>query len=635
MKRLRTIGWAVAVSLAAIVKPCVATAATSTPTDAAIAGALIQLGAAPAFNAAAVDAQRTQRQERLRAALAAFEQSFGADAATRAGWHEYLNWDAWAPDMLSGAAWETKGAKPVVKRLYDAKDGFDNPRIVELRTALTEYINLDEAVRAARNHLAGVYQRQIERLRQATSTQPHDYAELEGAAWWLTATGQAPELVAQLRSQFHAPTIVMQYHREMLEEKLDTFERTSEERRQTRNTIQKATVVGTSTVRSRTTAELVDAGDSARLRVTTSGTVESPNNRSTRGNIRVNSASKTEFTATAEIYWDGTKFVATEPQATADTRTRIRRVDAPALVRGGAIRRVNASRPAAENQAESIIEREVIDSMTERLNTAIGKLEAKSAGFLGMLSQTGNAAKLWTTAVRATSVQAGYLPGSSSTGLGALPHEMPPLEGEETLGLSINDAGIEGILRAQVAGAVWPDVTFAMLQRELTGTNTEEMLIGYEPGRWSAQWAWDAPVRIHFTDNYATVRYKFDRVEIDGSSYDAPFEVRAEMTISTPPLGFELTLRGPATVTSLARERPLPPHFQAFLEHKFRGLFGKSFHLDGMQFPAGGALDGMSVFRVSNARIEPHWVHLRYTNRPPAAAQATLVVGESEVRAAP
>lgn len=635
MKRLRAYGWAAALGVAAVSNSHVAFAATSTPTAEAIAGARIQLGAAPAFDAAAVDAQRSQRQARLKAALTAFEQTFGADAATRSGWHSYLNWDAWAPEMMSGASWETKNAKPIVKRLFDAKDGFDNPAIVELRTALTEYINLDEAVVAARNDLAGEYQRQIDRLHRAASTQPHDYAELEGAAWWLTATGQAPELLAQLRSQFHAPTIVMQYHRQLLEEKIDGFERSSEEQRQNRNNIQGATVVGTSTVKSHTTAELVETPDSARLRVTTRGTVESPNNRSTKGNVQVRSSANTEFTATAEIYWDGGKFVATKPQATADTTTRIRSVDAPALIRRGAKRRIAQSRGSAEAQAEKIIERQVAESMTERLNTAVTKLQTKSAGFLAMLSQTGNAAKLWTTAVRATSVQAGYFPGGSSTGLGALPHEMPPLEGEETLGLSINDAGIEGILRAQVAGAVWPDVTFAMMQRELTGTNTEEMLIGYEPGRWSAQWAWDAPVRIHFAEGKATVRYKFDRVEIDGSSYDSPFEVRAEMSISTPELGFELTMLGPATVTSLDRERALPPHFQAFLEHKFRGLFGESFHLDGMQFPAGGALDGMSTFRVSNARIEPHWVHLRYTNRPPQSAAATLVVGESEVRAAP
>jgi hypothetical protein len=129
-----------------------------------------------------------------------------------------------------------------------------------------------------------------------------------------------------------------------------------------------------------------------------------------------------------------------------------------------------------------------------------------------------------------------------------------------------------------------------------------------------------------------TVRYHFARVEIDGAAYNTPFEVRADLRILPRPLGLELELLAPATVTSLDAENPLPPHFQSFLERKFRDLFGDSFHMDGMQFPAGGALDGMSGFRVAGARLEPNWVHLRYTNRKPHAA---LVVDEVSARAAP
>ena len=209
---------------------------------------------------------------------------------------------------------------------------------------------------------------------------------------------------------------------------------------------------------------------------------------------------------------------------------------------------------------------------------------------------------------------------------------MPPLEGVETLGLSFHDGGVEGILRAQIAGKVWTDVNFSMLQRELTGGNSEEMMIGLEPGRWSAQWDWRHPVRIHFTADGATVRYRFARVEIDGAAYDAPFEVEARLRVVAKPLGLELRLREPATIASLDPVRPLPPHFHAFLEHKFRGLFGEKFHLDGMQFPAGGALDAMSAFRIAGVRLEPNWIHLRYTNRKP---QAELVSTQTAPESTP
>jgi hypothetical protein len=583
------------------------------------------------FDARAVDAERTRLQTRLLAAIDAFDAGFGSDAAARDGWHAHLNWDAWAPALQQDQSWTTDGMKPIVKRLYDAKDGFEHPRIVELRSAMTDYITFDEFVRQAHGDLPAEHRRRLEQLRRAAASNPLDYAALEDAAAWLAATRQAPQELAALRTRFNAPVIFMQVHRELVEAKLDKFQRDAHEQRPTRNTIQGATVVGTATIHSHTTAQLVDAGHEARLRVVTTGTVDAPHNTSSTNRVRVASSSKSRFTVTADLYFDGKRFVATTPLAVADTRSTIKHIDAPRLIRRAAARRVNASRPAAEAQGESIIERSVADSMSERLAIAVDKLADKSAGFLSLLDHTGNAAAKWTTGVRPTAVHVGYLP-STQSGLGALPHEMPPLDGDETLGLSIHDAGLESILRPQVAGAVWTDVAFSMLQRELTGENTEEMMIGLEPERWSAQWSWRVPVRIHFTPERATVRYRFARVEIDGAAYDTPFEVRADMRIFAPPLGHELELLAPATVTSLDPQNPLPPHFQAFLERKFRGLFGERFDLDGMQFPAGGALDGMSGFRVAGARLESNWVHLRYTNRQP---HGTLVVGEGGARAAP
>jgi hypothetical protein len=108
--------------------------------------------------------------------------------------------------------------------------------------------------------------------------------------------------------------------------------------------------------------------------------------------------------------------------------------------------------------------------------------------------------------------------------------------------------------------------------------------------------------------------------------------VRADLKPSTTPLGLELHVLKPVEVKSLDAEQPLPPHFQEFLERKFRGLFGQRFRLDGMQFPAGGALDGLSAFRIVSVKLEPQWVNLRYSNRKP---QQTLVSADRvQVRAA-
>ncbi|HYO24739.1 MAG TPA: hypothetical protein VEQ85_07300, partial [Lacipirellulaceae bacterium] len=454
-----------------------------------------------------------------------------------------------------------------------------------------------------------------------------DYAKLESAAWWLAATGQAPGALAAARSRFNQPQVVFQFHRELIEDKLAQFQNETREQRPTRNRIQGTLVTGTATVQSLTTAQLSAAGSpDVRLQIMTRGTVAAPHNVANSGRVRVASSASSEFTVSAEIYFDGQKFAATAPLAQADTSTRIKSVAAPRIIRRAAARRAQASRAGAESEGASLIEREAVASMEKRLATAVEKLNAKAAGFLNFMRRIGNwPAQPWVTQLTSTAVQVGHHPRSIA-GLGALPHQMPPFSGQETLGLSFHDGGLEGILTPQVAGKVWTDVNFAMLQRELTGGYTEEFLIGLDPGRWSAQWAWHAPVRIHFTAEHASIRYRFDAVEIDGAKYEAPFEVRARVTLSAPPLGFEMHMLEPAAVASLDPGNPLPPHFQAFLERKFRGLFGMHFSLDGMQFPAGGALDGMSAFRVAAIHLEPNWVHLRYTNRKP---QATLVRGET------
>ena len=330
-------------------------------------------------------------------------------------------------------------------------------------------------------------------------------------------------------------------------------------------------------------------------------------------------------------YFDGERFVKTPPQAHANTQSRIKSIDSPWLIRRAAERRVQSSRAGAEREVESMIETEAIATITDRMNRAIDKVTAKSENFLGFLTRTGNKAARWKTGLSDTAINLGFTPRTLS-GLTAESHQMPPLTGEQTLGLSFHDSGLESVLRALIAGKVWTDVNFSSLQRELTGGNSEEFMIGLEPERWNARWDWRQPVQIHFTREYATVRYRFSRIEIDGSAYEIPFEVSARMTVAAPPIGFEMTLLEPATVASVDPNQPLPPHFQAFLEHKFRGLFGKKFALDGMQFPAGGALDGMSVFRVSAIWVEPNWVHLRYTNRKP---QARLVAVETHTESKP
>ena len=581
----------------------------------------------PPFNASAVDAERQRLQTQLRDALTAFDGMLPtADERGRADWRVYLDWNSWAQPIVEAGDFRVAAMRRAAHRFYAPKDGFEHAQIGDLRNAIAQYVTFDAAIAAAHGDLAGEYGRRLAQLRRAATAQPLDFAALEDAAWWLAVTRQSPEELARLRTEFRQAPVILQVHRELVENKLDQFERTSQEQRNARHRIQGATVVGRADVSSRTTASLLDSPDEARLRITTAGTVATPHSIASTGNVRIASSSNSEFTVTAEIFWDGSRFAATAPQATADTRTSMKSISAPILIRGAAHRRYQANRGAAQSEAESRIEREAIDSMTEQLARGVDKLNAKASGFLNFMARTGDPAERWTTHVRPTSIEMAYAPRVDS-GLAARPYAMPSLEGEETLGLSFHDSAFESLFRAQLAGKRWTDVDFAVMQRELTGANTHEHMIGLEPQRWNVDWAWRRPISIHFTPDYARVSYRFDRVEVDGYDSDTPFEVRADVHATAPPLGFEMQVIRQVSVISLDEERPLPPQLQTFLEHKFRGLFAEKFSLDNLQFPAGGHLDGMSKFRVASIRHDANWIHLRYTNLPPGGASEALVDG--------
>lgn len=589
-------------------------------------GAAYAVGATPSFNAKAFDDAGSRSKSRLQKAVVAFDANITSmTPAEQQAWRQYVEWNTWGQPLLESKTWNVPAMKLIAKRLYAAEHGFEHPTIVELRTALTNYLNFEEAVAEAGGDVPGEFVHRVDRLQQAAQTGGADYAALEDAAWWLATTGQASELLAQLRRQFNGPAIVGQVHREMIEAKLGAFAKNSAESRRTRNRIQGASVVGTAHVQSQTNAQLFDAPTDARLRIVTTGRVSSPNNVATSGNVRVSSSGNASFSGVADVYWDGTRFTMTAPQVTADMQTRIKSIQSPWIGRRIAARRVYGGRSAAQAEGEALVEREATQSMSEQLAIGVEKINKKAEGFLNLLTRTGITAQRWDSRVRDNHVEIGYLPPTAA-GISAPPHTVPPLAGEEGIGLSFHDSAIESILHPQVAGAKWKDVQFATLQHELTGGNSDELMIGVHPGRWSAQWSWRLPVRIHFTPEGATVRYRFSSIEIDTEVQNIPIEVRADLRVEVTSVGLGFRLRSPVTVATLS-DQQLPPHFGPFLERKFGALFGKRFYLDGLQFPAGGHLDPMSGYRPVAAHLEPNWVHLRYSNR---TAKPELVVLEKE-----
>ncbi|MEM9351948.1 MAG: hypothetical protein AAGA92_02955 [Planctomycetota bacterium] len=565
------------------------------------------------FDSAAFDVERSARSQRLRSELEAFDAKLAAEstAAEREAWHDYLEWEAWAEPFLNTGEINADVARTISKRLFAESEGFEHPQIDRLRWALIEHL---DALAAEAGDSAGETLSATATVEAVLQASDYNYAELEEAFWRLAATGQGGALRDALAKQFSGPLIVGQIRRDLVEARVDQFQTTSQETRHTRNRISGASVVGTSTVDTNTTAEMLNGPHGATLRVTARGTVRSPRNVATRDRIRVVSSSDSSFTAVADVYWHGNSLTFSTPQADANTNSRIRSISAPALGRRIAERRVRESRASGEAQAERMIEEQTAESMAERLTKAVAKLNKRTERFLAFLSRTGNQSLEWSTLLREGSVQIGYRPRTRS-GLGAPSHRTPPLKGEEAVMLSFHDSAFETLLEKHVAGTVWTDVTFSKMQREVTGGTTEAMMIGLEPERWSVRWSWRRPVSIHFDEEAATIRYRFEWVEIDRERFDAPCEVSQRLDVSADNLGHQLTRLEPVSVTSTDPARPLPTVARNFLERKFERPVSEPFYFDGLQFPAGGELDGFAGFQSLGAQLENHWLHLTYAKR--------------------
>ncbi|MBX3424062.1 MAG: hypothetical protein KF688_00155 [Pirellulales bacterium] len=576
--------------------------------------------------------RRAASLQRLRAATIAFDAALSDPSSRihddRSEWRDRLVWASWAPRLIDAGDVDALILQRISREFVSARDGLDAPPVVELRAALVAYLDLDEAERLAGAGYEQARVRHVAALERALATDPAgpaataevlDFAVVEAAAWWLAATSEAPDLVAQVRGRFNGPAIVGQIHRGLVETKLADFENETEEVRQTRRRVQGATVVGQATVKSQTRARLGGSPGEVRMQVTIAGTVDAPQNRSYKGSVKVTSASKSHFSGQAELYWDGASFASTEPQVEAKTAATIHEVDAPGTIRYAAVKRVNESREEMEQDSAAHIARQVTESMNARLTTAVDNLNRRSANFLGFLARAGIPAAEWRTLQTETAVAIGYRPPSGS-GLGSLSCELPPLVGAEMAGLSFHDGAIEGILGAQVAGAEWRDLDFSKLQRELTGAVTEPLMIGLDPPRWGVQWSWRLPVRLRFRPDGAELAYQFQRVDVGNRRFDVPCRVCIDMTVAVSPLGHELRRRGPVVVESVDPQRPVPGEVVELLQSRFARPLDEPYHLLGLQFPAGGELDGLAGFEAADAQLADHWVHLKYSLRQSTSA---------------
>ena len=562
----------------------------------------------------AFSAVRAKRLAAFRAAAESFEAKLAQSPdelhGTAAEWHELVGWGQWGPDLLAGKGPTAATLQPHVRQFYGSHPGLVDSTVDRLRLALAAYLDLQEAQVLAEDDVGGVRADAVATVEAATDPSFSDFEALESAVWWLRAVDEASDLVAAASKRFDGPMIVTQIDRQYAEAKLAAIERETKVVRQGRHRVQAALIRGESTINARLTAEL-QGDDEARLRFSLVGTVDSPKNLTTAGSVKVSSESHSTFNGAAEIRWAGDRFVASEPKVDAQTRSTVHEIDAPRTIRYAAEKRIRENHSNMERAVAKLVAQQVVDTMNERLNPATEMLNSRAAGMLAWLSRSGIPAAQWRTRLTPNSLAASYRPRTAA-GLGAPTTQLPRLSGDDVASISFYDGAIESILGPQLAGAEWRDADFAKVQRELTGGNTEPLLVGLDPPRWGVQWAWRLPVQLHYARDSARLTYRFQRVDVGDEQYAAPCRVVMEFDVGASPYGHEIRRRGPVVVEAIDPEQPVPEAVESLLESRFARPVGEPYHRLGLQFPAGGQLYGLAGFRASGAELADHWIHLKY-----------------------
>lgn len=573
------------------------------------------------FNPAVAQARELALQRSLRSAVQAFRSDVAsAGLEIERSWMEYLRWNDWVRPLLERSEWNGEALSTIASLLYRTEPGFEREALLRLRTALDEavsYLLTSKGLGAA----PGLsYHARVQELLQLLQSPSCDLNRIEDRLGELAALGQAPQLVTWVRSQLGQSNVVIRVNPSQYRKALEGFGKQGSAVKNSSNWILGAWVTGTNYASTTASADVVNAPDGVRLRVSVRGTVNSPHNVARKGPATVHGSSVSQLFATSDIAWNGRSFYLLAPQASATTQSQTHRVEAPILLRRIAARQAAKKKSQAESIGAGLVAADAKQDMTAQLQPEVTKLNTQVGDLLKTIEKAGIYPEIWQTRLDADALQLGVRIPSFS-GLGSKPRRFPAIDASTAMSLSMHETAPSGLFRKGLAGSSWRDVEFAQLQREITGMNSEAFLIGVSPERWSVVWDWEAPVRLQIAPEGVTFVYRFRSVSVDGKQYNVPVAVSSRFSVVATNLGLEFRRNAEVVVSPLSSADRLDSAVEALLNEKFSGLFEEVFYLDGLQFPAGGEFNAVAKYELSAVQLDSGWIHLFVKEKAEAAVE--------------
>jgi hypothetical protein len=505
------------------------------------------------------------------------------------GWKTYLKWEVMEEQLAAGEGGIQKELETVLAQYSKAEAiGLSMPRFIAVRQALRKYIDAFyvKTNPGVEKHFAVQLDTLAAALQAYTNQPSTDVAAAIGARLdYLDRTGQAPELVEEIRGTFSEPNLKVVASRDFLMERL---ERDVEETAPIYDVIMGTSIRGTGHTSGRVAGRLIQQDDAAVLELELTG-INRSRNVGRNGPVTIHSRGVTNVYASKQVHIDADGLHAQPACASCNTNSTITSICARCrMIEKAAWRRAGKQKGQVERVAARHAANKVASRFNSEVREALAEVEEKyQEQFRKPLLRKGEFPQVFDLssteeAILVTAMQA------NGAQLGS-PTPAPDAAADVDVSVRVHESLAGNASEAVIGGITLTDERLAEILEERTGEVPEELQIKEDKDPWSITFARRQPVVVKIGDNSLRIAVRGSKFTRGDTEMLEALEISASYSLERTPTGSKLTRQGDVEVEFLRSQgkqlgiRQIT--FKTFMQKKFAAMFKEEFVGKGLELP--------------------------------------------------
>ena len=548
-------------------------------------------------------------------------QTSGHQNAT--SWKSHLEWEALQKELA-----RSEGVRPEelerIAAIYRADvAGLEKQRFIAARRALRNYAQTlrlaadPKASEAFSGHVDDLAKR-LEAL--ATAPKLDDVAAAGQTVGWLERAGQAPQIVAAMRSRFHRPNVLAQASQSLVEAVFDdpAAKAKLNEPRGNSDNILGTSIYGTVYPNLQMSVLLLPSDERATINVQINGAAAS-SNVGYNGPVTVRTSGYTSIATSKNIYFDAGGLTTSGTGASCATSSTIHSIEARCrLIEKMAWKKAGKQQGQAEaiasQHAEAKIAGQVDSEMNNRLADAnqayMDKVRhrlVRRDSFPQVFDVSSTADAIAVEMVHATATQL-----TTAT-------DPPQLSGKHDLALRLHETGVVNFSESLIGGETLTDERLVEILEEANAEVPEELKITEDKNPWSITFSYVQPVSAEFAGNTVKIAIRGRQFKGGDTVVRAEMKLSAVYTLEKAGTGSKLTRQGEvaAEYVNLTQQQSVgQTAMKELMRKKFNALFKPEIASDGLKLPA--RFKGVGKLQLQQLSADQGWLTLGWVQGEPA-----------------